>query len=1234
MLTISNLDQTVAGGYSVIVDDADGSITSRVATLTVNDPAINSQPVNQVLPAGTNAVFQIDAAGAGPLTYQWYKDGVALNNGGNVSGATSATLTIGNVSSSDAGTYFVEVKNSLGGTIAGSNTDLYITDPSLNGSRPNIIFILADDLGYGDVGVLYQNGRAEGLPKETTPNLDTFAAEGMQLRLHYCPAPICVPSRASLMLGVDQGNANVRDEQWDKAISNNHTLANVLQEAGYATAAIGKWGIGGDDVGGTSPADWTAFPTKRGFDYFFGYERHADAHEHYPKEAINSSGSKEMWDGTNNITSTLDKCYTTDLFTARAKKWLEDQHTAHPNQPVFLYLAFDTPHFYYELPTQAYPSGGGLSGGMQWLGTPGHMINTASGTVDSYIPPDYASATYDDDDNPATPEVPWPDIYKRYATGVRRIDDAVGDIVQLLKDLNMDSNTLVVVTSDNGPTTDEGLAANFFDTFGPMDGVKRDTWEGGIRVPTFARWPGTIPAGTTNVTPSEFQDWMPTFTDLAGLPAPAVSDGVSLVPTLTSVGTQQPSTIYVEYDDPYSTPDYPEFEPAHRDRVRNQMQVIGLDGLQGVRYNIMSQTDDFEIYDVVHDPKEATNLALNPDYADIQQEMKDRVLQLRRPDSSAPRPYDDELVPAVSVSPVTQGVEWSACEEMFPWVPELATLTPLSSGMTNCPTLAVRPRDNDIGLLFTGYIVAPTNGDYTFYLSADTGALLRIHDATVIDADYGYSAGTEISGEIKLQAGLHPFRLYYARQIAPPPPELNFSWSGPGFEEQPISESAFRRDGLGPPVPPIALDDDASTPQGMPVSVNVLTNDFDELALPLSITAVGQPKAGTAVINGGQILYTPDANFLGDDSFTYTISDGESTSTATVRVSVFVSDGNYWFPFNQTSGLTTESAGGGAIASLIGFTNDPSEWVPGKFNHALQFDGVSNQVVINGFKGIVGTNPRTVSAWIKTTETNNSIGIVSWGDLPSGEKWSLLVQNTTDPKGTLRLELGYGNTIGSTPVNDGQWHHIACTLDDSPSPNSSDVKFYVDGQLDPISGGANVDINTATNNDVLIGCDVQGRFFDGVIDEVRIYNRALTTDEIAAQFNETAGSADAWYRRYFGDAPIDWSVDDDGDGVSRLGEYAFGGQPLIPDAQVMQIIPQIVNGHLQIQFHRRTADTTELIYQVQSSSDLVHWSALAGTEISVIPSATLPGFEDVIFRAEQSVSAESPMFVRLTAQLP
>ncbi|MGA2557073.1 MAG: sulfatase-like hydrolase/transferase, partial [Verrucomicrobiota bacterium] len=259
-----------------------------------------------------------------------------------------------------------------------------------------------------------------------------------------------------------------------------------------------------------------------------------------------------------------------------------------------MYLAYDTPHATQELPTQAYPPGGGLHGGLQWLGGPGHMINTASATIDSWIHPDYRLATFDDDNNPATPEVPWPDVYKRYATAIRRLDDAVGDLNALLRDLNIDQDTLVVFSSDNGPSIEsyiprEPLRADFFGSYGPFDGIKRDCWEGGLRVPALAWWPGHFPAGRVVSRPSISYDWLPTFAEAAGLPAPARADGVSLLPELAGHGVQRDrGFIYVEYYEPGRTPNYQDFAPSHRGRLRNQMQLIRMGDLLGVRYNVKS----------------------------------------------------------------------------------------------------------------------------------------------------------------------------------------------------------------------------------------------------------------------------------------------------------------------------------------------------------------------------------------------------------------------------------------------------------------------------------------------------------------------------------------------------------------------------------------------------------------------------------------------------------------------
>ncbi|MEI6196169.1 MAG: sulfatase-like hydrolase/transferase, partial [Verrucomicrobiota bacterium] len=548
--------------------------------------------------------------------------------------------------------------------------------------------------------------------------------------------------------------------------------------------------------GQTNPVTWPAFPTKRGFDSFFGYARHEDGHEHYPKEAIYSRRNtpKQTWDQTKDITPVLDKCYTADLWTAWAKQWIVNHEHTHPAQPFFMYLAYDTPHAVQELPAQPYPAGGGLSGGVQWLGTAGHMINTAFGKIDAWIYPEYRAATFSDDKNAATVEVPWPDVYQRYATATRRIDDAVGDIQKLLQDLHIDNDTLVVFTSDNGPSIEsyipnEPLEANFFDSFGPFDGIKRDCLEGGIRMATLARWPGHIPAGKIVTRPSISYDWLATFAETAGVPAPARTDGVSLLPELTGQGIQQDrGYVYVEYFNNSKTPAYLDFTPDHRGRLRNQMQAIRVGDYVGLRYNIASPADPFEIYQVTVDPREQDNLAAR--MPDLEQKIETLVRQVRRPDPGAPRPYDQQLVPASPPGAVVAGVEWRGYEGTFPWVPEFQTLKPTAGGTASQPDLKNHISGHDGGLFFTGYLKIPRDGDYVFYLAADTGALLRIHDMTVLDADYGYSGGKEISGNIRLQAGLHPFRLYYTHWNSVTP-RLNFSWSGPGLPKATIPGTAF-----------------------------------------------------------------------------------------------------------------------------------------------------------------------------------------------------------------------------------------------------------------------------------------------------------------------------------------------------------------------------------------------------------------------------------------------------------
>ena len=256
----------------------------------------------------------------------------------------------------------------------------------VSGSRPNIIFVLVDDMGWGDLSVNWtqqdKNGRQVTRRNEfKTPTLDTMATEGMQLRRHYSAAPVCAPARASLLLGVHQGHSRVvRNNTFDYPIENSHTLGTLLKGAGYHTAAIGKWGVGG---GGQSGKGLTGAPHMRGFDYFYGIIKHLAGHFHYL-----TAGSQEIYEYDDQSaapawTSVSAKvpgtAYDTDLFGARAKQWIMEHHEKAPSQPFFLYLAFPAPHGCLSAPACAYPEGLGKTGGLQWEKKDGYeACNTAA----------------------------------------------------------------------------------------------------------------------------------------------------------------------------------------------------------------------------------------------------------------------------------------------------------------------------------------------------------------------------------------------------------------------------------------------------------------------------------------------------------------------------------------------------------------------------------------------------------------------------------------------------------------------------------------------------------------------------------------------------------------------------------------------------------------------------------------------------------------------------------------
>jgi arylsulfatase A-like enzyme len=694
---------------------------------------------------------------------------------------------------------------------------------------PNIIFIMADDQGYGDLGNFFQNERAKNnsKPFELSPKLDNLANEGVMLTQYYCAAPICAPSRASLLLGVSQGHANVRDNQFDKALEDNYTMASTLRTLGYSTAAIGKWGLQGNDKYDFNGYQWPAHPLKRGFDYYFGYMRHSDGHEHYPKEALYrkywAENGKGVWENYTNITQKLDKCYTADLWTAAAKKYIVDHvRGKKKTDPFFVYLAFDTPHAVQELPTQKYPDGGGLRGGIQWIGKTGQFINTASGTPDSYIYPDYVNATYDHDHKPSTPEIAWPDVYKRYATANRRIDDAVGDIVQLLRDLKIDSNTIIVYTSDNGPSKESYLPEDkydpnkptFFSSYGPFEGIKGDTWEGGVHLPAIVWGPKYFLRGSKLSVPAIAYDWAPTFISLAGGTPPARMDGISLLPFLAGKTSQAIRPIYIEYSNEEITPDYQEFLKSRRGRIRKNMQWLRLGEYVGVRYDIKSADDDFEVYNIVTDPSQHTNLAsitetklslvipisLNnaqkgeTDINSFQSYLKNKAVQMRKSNSSVPRPYDSAYIPSIKNEDAVAGVEWKIYKGPFPWIPQSRDLRPFEKGHSDVPDINVSAGMNKGLTFFSGYISVPADGRYTFYMSCDAKAFLRIHDMQVIDEDYAYPGNMLRSDSVFLRAGLHPFQLSYYRWQDNGPAFLKLDWSGPNTPRQRMQKTAFVRE--------------------------------------------------------------------------------------------------------------------------------------------------------------------------------------------------------------------------------------------------------------------------------------------------------------------------------------------------------------------------------------------------------------------------------------------------------
>lgn len=374
----------------------------------------------------------------------------------------------------------------------------------VKGSKPNILFIMADDLGYGDLGCYGQKAIK-------TPNIDKLASKGLLFTQHYAGATVCAPSRNSLITGQHMGNTTIKSMEVPIK-KEDVTIAELLKKAGYYTGIIGKWGLG--NVG------TTGYANDQGFDYSFGYYDQIRAHNYYPdylwengekypldNKVIYVSDSANYALGIGN--AAVEKVeYSNDIFTEKALNFLNEQR----EKPFFLYLAYTIPHANNE----------------------SFLINEHGMEV-----PDLG--IYEEEN--------WPESKKAGAAMISRLDSYVGEIMKELDSKGLEDETLVIFTSDNGPHEEGGWNLDFFDSNRELKGMKRDLYEGGIRIPFIAKWPKIIKPGETDVIAS-FWDFMPTACELGGIQTPRSSDGISYLHTL--IGDEENQTkhnfLYWEFD--------------------------------------------------------------------------------------------------------------------------------------------------------------------------------------------------------------------------------------------------------------------------------------------------------------------------------------------------------------------------------------------------------------------------------------------------------------------------------------------------------------------------------------------------------------------------------------------------------------------------------------------------------------------------------------------------------------
>lgn len=474
-------------------------------------------------------------------------------------------------------------------------------------NRPNIVFILADDLGYGELGCF-------GQTKIKTPNLDKLAAEGVRLTQHYSGNAVCAPSRCVLMTGKHPGHAFIRDNRGTPPEgqfpipADTVTLPKLLNQQGYVCGGFGKWGLGGPGS--------TGEPLKQGMHRFFGFNCQSVAHNHYPtylwdddkRFPLNNPDFDAHHDklapGADpndpaSYASFKGKEFAQDVIMEQALKFVRDNKA----KPFFLYVPSTIPHLAIQVPDDSLAEYIGKFDDPPYVGGKG------------YLPHRHPRAAY--------------------AAMITRLDRDVGRIVSLVKELGLEENTLFVFTSDNGPTHDDlgGTDYRFFQSAGPLRGLKGSLYEGGFRVPTIARWKGKIPSGKTIERVSGFEDWLPTLLDVAGAKSsiPTNVDGISMVTTL--MGQPQPERPFL----------YREF-PGY-----GGQQMVRLGDWKGVRQNLFPKGKNkdakpvikVELYDLKTDLAETKDVAA--DHPDIVERIEKLMREQHTPSREFPLPALDRL---------------------------------------------------------------------------------------------------------------------------------------------------------------------------------------------------------------------------------------------------------------------------------------------------------------------------------------------------------------------------------------------------------------------------------------------------------------------------------------------------------------------------------------------------------------------------------------------------------------